>query len=133
MQKEKKQRIIPIAAILLVGVAVGAIVCALTLLLLSVAFSVAKRAPQVLILPLAVCAAGIGAFAAGFTAARLVRRKGYLFGLAEGLLLFAATFVCGIAATDELATALSALKLGLMLLAGMVGGIVGVNRKRKLR
>ena len=133
MQKEKKQRIIPIVAILLVGVAVGAAVCALVLLLFAAAFSVAKRAPQVLILPLAVCAMGAGAFAAGVTAARLARRKGYLFGLAEGLLFFTATFVCGIAATSELTTAFSALKLGWMLLAGMAGGIIGVNRKRKLR
>ena len=81
---------------LLIGTAVGIIVC-IALLLLMAAVVQAVDVPQRATIPLAVTAAAAGAFFAGLAAARAAGQRGLLFGALCGLLLFllpAALGVC---------------------------------------
>ena len=133
MQSETKQALLRNGSILLISATVGCAVCMLGLLVLAALFTGLRRIPQTVILPLTIAVALAGAWAAGMVAGRMAHRKGYLYGLAAGMLLFAVIYFCGMAITGAEMTAISALKLILMLLAGMIGGIMGVHRKRRLR
>lgn len=78
---------------------------------------------------IAVCA-----FLNGYFMARKIKIKGWLVGLVSNLifLLFMILFhfIIGISSYNE---SFFLLKLGLIILCGILGGIVGVNKKRKIR
>lgn len=78
---------------------------------------------------IAVCA-----FCNGFIMAHTIRIKGWLVGLAANLIflliLIISHFVVGETAAEE---AMFLVKIGLILMCGVLGGIVGVNKKRKIK
>lgn len=115
---------------LLFGVAVGIVVCTLLLMLMAV---VIQRVdiPQGAALPLAVGAAAAGAFLAGLTAALVAGQRGLLTGAVSGLLLYLPMLIAGLARYSSVDAAGSLLKLAVLAVAGAVGGVLGVNRRRR--
>lgn len=69
----------------------------------------------------------------GFIMSRQIRVKGWLTGLAANLMFFIAMVVTHFVVGDETMESLFLLKLSLILLCGILGGITGVNKKRKIR
>lgn len=115
------------------GVVIGAVVTILLLLLLSYAFVVMKNIPQRAIAPLGIALSAVGAFFGGYAAGRISKQKGLLFGVVTALALFALLFLFGLILIKEPITATSFIKMGVMLFLGAVGGILGVNKKTKIR
>lgn len=116
---------------------VSAVVClACVLLLLTIiAFVVSRsgalpRGSLALVTTLAGCGA---AFLSGLAASLSMREKGLLLGLAGGaMLLLAAAGVSLLVYQAELSPA-SAGKAAAILLSGAIGGILGANRKQKVK
>ncbi|MBQ5840407.1 MAG: TIGR04086 family membrane protein [Clostridia bacterium] len=115
---------------LLIGVAVGILVCTLLLLLMA---AVIQRVdvPLGAALPLAVGAAAVGAFAGGLTAALISRQRGLLLGAVSGLVLFLLVLLAGLARYAAVDGSTALLKAVVLMVAGAVGGVLGVNRRRR--
>lgn len=113
---------------LLVGLCVGVISCTLLLLLMALAIG-SVDIPRRLVLPLAIAAGAVAAFLAGLVAARLSGKNGLLLGLTCGLLLFLLILIAGFVRYTGVDTGVSAVKLAVLLVAGGVGGVLGVNKR----
>ena len=114
------------------GALVGGAVTALLLVLMAVGMTV-KDVPQALVAPLATAAAAIGAFVGGLTAARLAGRQGLLLGALCGLLLYALILLTELSNIGDMQAASVLIKWAILIACGAVGGIVGVNLRRRPR
>lgn len=81
---------------------------------------------------LAVAVAGLSAFTAGFSAARVLHKNGLLIGLAGAAALFLLLCVAGLFSGARFSSQ-TALRLGVMAVSGILGGIIGVNIRKKLK
>ena len=115
----------------IIGAVVGALCC--TLLLAVMAAIVASQdIPKAAVTPMAIVAAAAGAFFGGFAAARIAKEKGLLIGGTCGLLLFILVALAGFAFLKEIRGAYILVKLAVMLVLSALGGVIGVNlRKRR--
>lgn len=116
------------------GTVAGAAFCAVLLGIFSFVFVSAENLPQGLLSPLVIAASVLSAFLAGFTAAKLSKRRGLLFGAAAGLLLFALFLLCGLAVSSKANDpAVPGTRLLVMVLAGALGGFAGVSKRTKIK
>lgn len=107
-------------------VLVAAVLFAAALIISSMDF------PQSGIAPLAIGAAAIGCFGAGFLCARMTQSAGLLYGLLCGSILFLLCLVCEITFLGGDLGVLALYKYAVCAIAGMIGGVLGVNKRRKL-
>ena len=114
----------------LIGNLCGGGVCFAALLLLAVLLTV-RDFPAAAAGALATIAAGLGAFAAGFIAAKLYKKQGMAVGATSGLLLYAVVLIASMIAGDGPFTAMTLIRLAIMALASAIGGIWGVNVRAK--
>lgn len=114
----------------LVGVAVGLIACVGALMLMALVVQ-SVDVPRAAILPLAIAAAAIGAFLAGLTAAAVARQKGLLLGAVCGLTLWLLILLAGVARYTGVSGGNAVLKLAVLLLCGGIGGVLGVNLRKR--
>ncbi len=114
----------------LVGVAVGLIGC-IGLLMLMALIVQSVDVPRAAILPLAIAAAAIGAFLAGLTAAAVAGQKGLLLGAVCGLVLWLLILLAGVARYEGVSGGNALIKLAAFLLAGGIGGVLGVNMRKR--
>lgn len=112
------------------GLCVGALCCTLLLLLAALLMNTADI-PHSAVAPLAVCAAGFGAFAAGLTATLISRKRGLLTGAACGILLYLVLLLSGLVRDGGVDGVYALIKAAVLTVCGAVGGILGVNRKRR--
>lgn len=115
---------------ILVGTAVGAVVITVVLMVLSLLLSL-QNIPQMLITPMVLVALGIGSFLGGNFAARLTREKGLLVGLCCGVLLFLALWLFGQAIHGGGFGVIGIVKLAIALGLSALGGVMGVNAKKR--
>ncbi len=120
----------------LLSVAIGAICGIAAVLLIAALFSfIIVKSESVnysLLIPFGIVAACIGTFGGGFISARISGSAGMLIGTVNGVLMFVLLLGAG-AVIGEMPEAVSLLRLVLMVLSGAIGGVVGVNGKRKRR
>ena len=113
-----------------IGAVVGALCCTLVLIIMA-AIVASQDIPKAVITPMAIVAGAAGSFFGGFTAARIAKERG-LIGGACGLLLFILVVIVGFAFLKEIRGAYILVKLAVMLVCSAVGGVIGVNlRKRR--
>lgn len=113
-----------------VGLGIGVIVCAV-ILLIAAAIMTTGILPASAVTPVALAAAAIGAFVGGFVAARLSRERGLLYGAGVGLLLFLLITIVGIVASQEFRGTMMLIKAALTIGFGALGGVLGVNVKKR--
>ena len=101
------------------------------LLLLFSALCVASDAAFAFITPLAFFSVAVSAAVGGFTAGKLARRQGWLLGLLCGLLLWVLSSLVGGLCVGALFGARTLWRLLLCAICGAVGGITGVNTRRR--
>lgn len=116
---------------IVLGTAVGGILCMLCLLVFAAFFVGAKVIPQAMIQPLILASCALGAFMGGFVTVRILRAQGLMFGILSGLLLFAIVCLVSVIAIREPFSTFAFVKGILMMLAGAIGGIVAVNKRSK--
>ncbi len=125
----QQPRTTPILRPLLFGLCVGVVCC--TLLLLAAACLLKSvDVPPGATAPIAVAAAAVSAFAGGWTTARTAHSRGLLMGGACGLLLFLIILLCGLC-RGGVDSGYAAIKLAVLTLSGAIGGVLGVNQKRR--
>ena len=114
----------------LVGVAVGLIGCIGALMLMALIVR-SVDVPRAAILPLAIVAAAVGAFLAGLTAAAIAKQKGLLLGAVCGLVLWLLILLAGFTRYAGVSGGSTAIKLAALVLSGGIGGVLGVNLRRR--
>ena len=114
---------------LALGLCAGVVCCTLWLLLAAMLINTVDI-PQTAVAPLAVFAAGLGAFAAGLVTALVTGCRGLMWGAVCGALLYLVLLVAGLARTGGVDGGYALLKLVVLTLCGGVGGLLAVNRKR---
>lgn len=110
---------------------VGALL--VSLLLLS-AFSIlmtVRDLPSVVILLLACVSIAGGAFVGGMVAARLIRNRGLLIGAITGLAFFLILYLTGLIMHQAGMDVWLLVKVAVALLTGGIGGITGVNMRKR--
>ena len=115
---------------LLVSLCVG-VLCTALLLLAAALLIHSVDIPRATVTPLAYAAAGVGAFAAGLTAALLAKRNGLMLGAVCGLALYLLILVAGCMSTESAVGTPAWIKPVLLTVAGAIGGVLGVNRKKR--
>lgn len=114
---------------LALSLCVGVVCCTLCLLLAAMLVNTID-VPQEAIAPLAVCAAGMGAFAAGLTAGLVTGCRGLVWGSVCGAVLYLVLLLSGLIRTGGVDGGYALIKLAVLTLCGAVGGLLAVNRKR---
>lgn len=116
---------------ILLGSVVGAVVCAVFLVLFAFLFVAVKSVPQSMVQIIAIICAAIGAAVAGYASIRIYKSKGLLYGAAAGLLLFVVLTVIAFIVSRDKFTYITFIRLLVMLFSGALGGVLGVNQKRR--
>lgn len=116
----------------LIGVAIGVIVCILLLLMMAAVVQTVD-VPRRATMPLAVIAAAAGAFAAGLMAAAVTGRRGLPVGAVCGLMLFLLILIAGFVRYSGVSGGYALIKLAALLISGSVGGLLGMGLRRKRR
>ena len=130
MPSDKKTDLHHILKGVLWGVLAGETVTVLLLLLFALVMTLAG-------LPLAAAdwlsaiAFCFGAFASGFFASMIVKQKGLLIGLICGVILTVIMFLIGTVFSKIDTSLFLRLKAAGSILFGIIGGILGVNRKQR--
>lgn len=114
---------------LIIGLIIGVSVTA-ALMLLSAAALLFLNADRALAVPLSTVCAAAGAFAAAFYNAWHIGDKGYKVGLLTGGAAFLAVLLVSFLIADGNISLNTLFHFIIMLLAGAIGGIMGVNRKQ---
>ena len=125
MSETKGVKIIISSAI---GAGIGTVCVAAIIFAMSLVLAIGNI-PAALIMPLATAALAIRAFSAGIASAKINKSKGMACGAVAGILLFLLVWASGgIIGNGDFST-VTAIKAGIVILAGVLGGIVGVNRQ----
>ncbi len=119
-----------IARPIVIGACVGAICCLLVLLVMA-AIMAAQNIPKAAVTPMAIVAAAFGSFIGGIVSAKISGEKGLLYGAGSGLLLYAVVIIAGFAVLQDVRGTTMFIKLAVMVGCSAVGGIIGVNMKRR--
>lgn len=73
---------------------------------------------------------GVAVFVCGFKSAKAIGSKGWLWGIISGLLYMGIMFIIGFSVYDEYNIGTKALlMLAIAVAGGVIGGILGVNKK----
>lgn len=112
------------------SVLIGALFCALLLLLMSVLLST-QNIPQFAIHPMASFAISAGGFVAGFCCAKIMREKGLAYGAFCGAVLTVIVLLAALALKDNGFGIPALLKTAFIMLSSMLGGVLGVNTRRR--
>ena len=114
---------------IVLGACFGAVFCMIGLIACALVFMGAKSIPYQMIQQIVFR----GALLSGYLCVRISRKNGLLFGFLAALLLFLLMLLVSVAAIQEPLTQQSLLRGLLMVIAGAIGGVIGVNKKSKRR
>ena len=121
-----------VAKPVLLSVVLGVMVCIGVLMLLSFVLSV-RSVPHSLINPLAVFAISVGALVAGFCCAKLLRQGGLAYGALCGAVFSLVIMIASFGVTDNGFGLTAIFKITFMMICAMLGGVFGVNTRRRKR
>ena len=116
-----------------IGSFVGVGLCIVLLILSALALTKSSGIPHLAVSPLVMIIAGVGAFGGGYISAGIAKQNGMLCGIMCGFIMFIILFIAGLVAARTTLTMATVVRFILMLLAGAVGGIVGVNKRQKIK
>ena len=116
----------------LIGVLVGIVVCIVLILILSFVLVKSGQLPTNTVYILLQIIGALSAFLGGYTAVRIYKSMGLLIGISTAFIMFLIVFIVGLSTSVESVSVLSLTKLVAMLCAGAVGGILSVNKKKRI-
>ncbi|MBC8584353.1 TIGR04086 family membrane protein [Youxingia wuxianensis] len=114
------------------GIIAGAIACFLLLIIMSVIMGF-KDMPQAVVSVVSLITFIFGGFTAGFVSAAYSREKGLLLGLVCGGCLFCILSLANLAFDGSGFGIIALSKLAAVLFASALGGVVGVNKRKKFK
>ena len=116
--------------IVLVGMLIGIFTSLVMLLIFSFVMTM-KDIPQGAVPTLTAVSVALGSFAGGFAGAKLHRKAGLATGAIIGLFIYLLLMLVGIAAQRSGIGVSVFIKLAVSLVSGAIGGIIGVNARKK--
>lgn len=123
--------VIDVLRAVLFGAVAGAVICAALLAAFSMAFVSMENIPQGFLTPLIVGVSVLSSFFSGFIAAKISGKRGLIFGLLAGLLLFFLFLVSGLATENQSSPDTAGTRLLIMAASGAVGGLLAVSRRSR--
>jgi len=114
----------------LIGATAGVLCCIGVLLLFALLMAV-RDIPQPAVTPMAVIAAAVGSFFGGFVSARAAGSRGLVFGAATGALIFLLIVIAGFSFLHDIRGWYALIKLLVVVISSTLGGIYGVNFRRR--
>lgn len=121
-----------IAMPVIAGMLVGIVVSLLMLLVFSIVMTM-NDVPQGAISTLAAVSVALGCLAAGIISAKLHMSSGLVTGAVTGFLLYLVLMLVGLVAHGASPTASVLIKFAVSIVSGGIGGVIGVNFKKKQR
>ena len=116
----------------LFGTAAAIVSCTLTLAICAFIVSI-RDMPHTVIVLFSIACTMVGTLVGSFLSARLMRENGWLVGLAAGILFYLTVVLVnagiGIAGTGLISLS----RLVIILVTSLIGGMLGVNVRKKLR
>lgn len=76
---------------------------------------------------------GTGTFAGGIVSSRITKAAGLITGLITGFAVFLLITIIGLCKSSDSITYLTFIRLALTVILGGIGGIIGVNKKDKIK
>ena len=114
----------------LFGLGIGVVI--LLVLLTAFSFLMSRQdVPKSAIGPVVIGVLMVAAFTSAFVTARLARNRGLLLGLLSGFLLYLVILFVSVVLFRTGFTFASVFKLVILMLSGAIGGICGVNGKKR--
>ena len=117
---------------LLSGAALGTATIILLILIISFIIEKSGKLPSGALSYITLAAAAAGAFAGGYSASRILKSSGLLVGGIVGAILFIIIFVAGLIHGGGLSL-FTLYKAAALILFSMLGGVLGVNKKDKIK
>lgn len=114
------------------SVGVGAAATFLILCAFAALMSV-RDLPHSAVVPISILAVAAGTILSGYCCARILRERGLLWGLCCGAVIFCLAFFCELMLLGQPIGILALYKFIIYAASGMIGGVLGVNKKRKVR
>ena len=74
----------------------------------------------------------LGAFAGGFIATKINKGAGLIIGLITGLTMFVGVTIAALTRNAEAVTILTVIKLALSVVAGGLGGVLGLRERKRI-
>ena len=74
----------------------------------------------------------LGAFAGGVITSRITKSAGLIVGLITGFFIFMLITVIGVIKSDDSFTVLTLIRLISLIIAGGIGGILGLRKKERI-
>jgi putative membrane protein (TIGR04086 family) len=118
---------------ILIGLILSSSIVVLLILLSGFLFLVSGKFPQEYLNYLMLGILGIGGLVGGYISARLNNSSGLIIGLITGLLLYLIILIAGLATSFGTVTIFTLYKLLVLAVLSAVGGVLGVNKKDKIR
>lgn len=117
---------------LAVSVAAG-VVATFVILSLFAALMTVRDLPHSAVVPMSILGVAAGTILAGYCCARILRERGLLWGLGCGTVIFLLAFFCELMLLGQPVGILALYKFIIYAASGMIGGVLGVNKKRRVR
>ncbi len=109
------------------------IVVIFCVLLLCAAVMSAVDVPHSAVVPMSVLAVVTGCLVSGFLCAQIHKSTGLVFGLLCGTVIFLLAFAAELLVVGNEVGVLALYKYVIYAASGMIGGVLGVNKRRKVR
>ena len=108
---------------LVIGCIAGLFLCAALLAICAFVFVLVKTIPT----------QAIQAVSIGILSAKLCHSKGLIMGLFSGLILFACVLISAFSTGGNIFTISTAMRFLLMMIGGAFGGVLAVNKRKKVK
>ena len=115
------------------GILAGLALTALLTILCAWALSQSGKLPRQALDYITLAFCGMGALLGGYLSARINKSAGLICGVAVGFGIFLIIFLSGFSVPQNELGLMSLYKLAAVLVPSAVGGILGVNRKQKIK
>lgn len=116
----------------LFGTVCGLLVTVILVCILSAIVMTSGLLPTELTNYITLALLALGAFSGGFITSRITKSAGLVAGLITGFSIFILITITGLTKSDDPVSLLTLIRLIALLVAGGVGGIVGLKRKERI-
>ena len=116
----------------LFGTVCGLLVTVILVCILSAIVMTSGLLPTELTNYITLALLALGAFSGGFITSRITKSAGLVAGLITGFSIFILITITGLTKSDDPVSLLTLIRLVALLVAGGVGGIIGLKRKERI-
>lgn len=118
---------------ILFGIISASVTIIILLLISAFALTQAGNIPAKQLNIIMLCIDGVGIFFGSYLSLRVIKAKGLMWGCINGLIIFFVIFIAGLMSSTDTIGINTLLKLIISVVCGGLGGIIGVNKRNKVK